>query len=74
MRSLGVRSLFEDVGSAIAFGVWGCDIAVLGYWECDRLLGILGVRSLLGCGGAISLFWDIGSAIAFGDLGERSKN
>jgi len=52
---------FEDVGSAIAFGVWGCDrfwgvwgAIAFGVWGCDRcgsaiaVLGGVGERSLLG--------------------------
>ena len=58
-----VRSLFGEVGMRSLFG----DVEVrslLGMWECDRFWGV-GVRSLLGCGGAIS-FGDVGYAIACG--------
>ncbi|MTJ28510.1 hypothetical protein [Aphanizomenon sp. UHCC 0183] len=54
---------FWDVGSAIAFGDIGSAIAVLRFGECDRCLGMLGVRSLFG---------DVWSAIAVWDVGMRS--
>jgi len=58
---VGVRSLFEDVGSAIAkrsvgIAFWGCG-------ECDRCFRGVGMRSLLGVWGC-DHFWDVGDAIA----------
>jgi hypothetical protein len=59
-----VRSLFGDIGNAIA--VWGCGDAIA--------FGLLGVRSLFGYVGMSDRFWGVGVRSLFGDVGVRLKN
>ena len=83
----GMRSLFWDVGCDRFWGCWECDSEALrrnrclGFWECDRFLGILGCDrywGIWGCDrcfrgvGMRSLLGDVGSAIAVLGCGVRS--